>query len=533
MNRALRYAVHKLLAVSLVWLAVTAHAQETASVRRSDPNRHLLEAAIGGGLSVRTCGTPNPTRSRRLELESVARATESVAIPTVPVQIRVHWHVVHNGQTGRLDSSAIAASLDVLNASFGGGTGGAPTRFQFVLSSTDYSDNSAWYRDCDVASVENAMKAARRVGNEADLNVYSCGMTGSGLLGWATFPDWYAGNPIDDGVVILDQTVPGGTAEPYNDGDTLTHEVGHWLGLYHTFQGGCAGGDGVADTPPEASPAFGCPTGRDTCAGAELDPITNFMDYTDDSCMFVFADGQAARASAAWDAYRASGICTGDADCDDGDSCNGSETCDVSTGQCQAGTDPITCGDGDMCNGAEACDPATGLCGAGPPPNCSDGNACTDDGCDPVLGCTHVDNTASCNDGNACTVSDTCGGGTCAGTPMVCPPGQTCQSGACVQVTCNRQTGTNDAYYSVGAQGVGTVVSGRLRCISGYADFDLYLERRRSTQSTWSYVASSLGATCEESISYIVPSAYSGQQFRWRVHRYAGSGTYELVYCAR
>jgi hypothetical protein len=242
-------------------------------------------------------------RRHTTQAERAAARVSAARAVTVPVW----FHVIRKDLTvegGNLPKARIDAQIDVLNDSFSGATGGVDSGFRFELRGITRTTNGGWFH-VNGYGTDRAMKEALRRGGSETLNIYSAKL-GANLLGYAYLASDYDEVGVLDGVVVHYQSLPGGSFSIYSEGDTATHEVGHWFDLYHTFEGGCEGdGDFVADTAPEASPAFRCPTGRDTCAGGGLDPITNFMDYTQDSCMFLFTKGQAVRMQQAWSAFRA------------------------------------------------------------------------------------------------------------------------------------------------------------------------------------------------------------------------------------
>jgi hypothetical protein len=302
---------------SLVWILAAAgsFAAVGANAEALDKRPFVIEghsfvsqeAFIGAGLR---CGTPHVDGMRAAEIEAhIAARLGGNRKPGSPPPpgvtggtIAVYVHVITSSSGGgNLANSQIASQINVLNAAY------ASTGWQFQLVRTDWTVNDTWYAMGPGTTAEAQAKAALHLGSAGDLNLYTAGI-GGGLLGWATFPWDYASAPSMDGVVLLYSSLPGGSAAPYNLGDTATHEIGHWMGLYHTFQGGCSkSNDLVADTPAERSPAYGCPVGRDTCMGKNfpgLDPIGNFMDYTDDACMNQFTSGQDSRMDSSFSAYR-------------------------------------------------------------------------------------------------------------------------------------------------------------------------------------------------------------------------------------
>jgi hypothetical protein len=214
------------------------------------------------------------------------RATGNAEVP-------VYVHVIQeNATTGAVPAQRIADQIAVLNSSFAGTTGGNATGISFRLIDTDVTINPDWYPLIVDSAQEAAAKTALREGGARALNLYI--VDAGELLGWATFPQQYPGGPATDGVVVETTSLPG-NAPPYGQGDTATHEVGHWLGLFHTFQGGCTPpGDLIADTPAEATSHFGCPT-VDSCPDPGNDPVDNFMSYADDACMHRFTPLQGDR----------------------------------------------------------------------------------------------------------------------------------------------------------------------------------------------------------------------------------------------
>lgn len=263
-------------------------------------------AATASALN-RTCGVRDLTmeefqaaEARRMEILASQPNLQMVNGYT----INVYFHVITNTKgEGALSDKALADQIDVLNAAY------APGKYKFVNAGVDVTANDEWFNvapDSLRKHTESDMKKALRKGSADDLNLYTADI-GQGLLGWATFPSDYQKNPEMDGVVILYTSFPGGSAKHYDEGDTGTHEVGHWMGLYHTFQGGCSDGDGVADTPAEKEANYECPAlgSVDSCSGAGVDPVNNFMDYVYDACMFEFTSGQFERINQEFTAYRA------------------------------------------------------------------------------------------------------------------------------------------------------------------------------------------------------------------------------------
>ncbi|TNC39863.1 zinc metalloprotease [Mumia zhuanghuii] len=311
--------------------ATTAGGRDGATQGVAETDADAVDCAPGGaeGLAARSLPGvdgvvrgPEPSAAtveayerdleRQLATEPGARATPD-ARGDAPrrTKIRVYVHVLKPSAKAKGVSRAkIRRQIKVMNRAYAGKQWkkARSARFRFSVKKVDYTVNRSWYYATLGSKASREMRKELHRGKRRDLNLYIGGPTERGglqLLGYATFPQRAKKKLAYDGVVIHKDSMPGGRFRGYNKGDTGVHEVGHWLGLYHTFHGGCSKrNDRVADTPAERVPSFECPKGRDTCPSPGEDPIHNFMDYSYDRCMHHFTPGQIDRMRKLWRVYR-------------------------------------------------------------------------------------------------------------------------------------------------------------------------------------------------------------------------------------
>ena len=225
------------------------------------------------------------------------------------IEIPVVVNVVYNNALENISLTQIQSQIDVLNADYSGsnkdinkipkyftGVKAGDVNVRFILDTvirvltkkTSFSTNDGVKKSAGggIAPTSPLTK----------LNMWTCNL-GNGILGYAQFP---GGNPATDGIVILYDAFGLTNLIPYDKGRTATHEVGHWLNLRHIWGDANCGNDFVADTPLHTGPNFGCPLEgtRSTCVGAPIMMTMNYMDYSDDPCLYMFSAGQKTRMNA-------------------------------------------------------------------------------------------------------------------------------------------------------------------------------------------------------------------------------------------
>ncbi|WP_266368926.1 zinc metalloprotease [Tellurirhabdus rosea] len=238
----------------------------------------------------------------------ISAAAAYTGTVTIPVVINIIYNSAKPQEN--ISDAQIASQMNVLNADFNATNadrGQTPSAFAAAINGSGFDVQFTLSKVVRKASTKtswgtrDAMKKSRNGGIEPtdparNLNIWVCNI-GGGILGYAQFP---GGNLSTDGVVISPQYfgTTGYVAAPFNKGRTATHEVGHWLNLRHIWgDGGCGIDDYVSDTPDSDAPNYGCPAFPTVKCGNTLMTM-NYMDYTDDACMYMFTNGQKARSRA-------------------------------------------------------------------------------------------------------------------------------------------------------------------------------------------------------------------------------------------
>ncbi|KFY91477.1 hypothetical protein V500_04645 [Pseudogymnoascus sp. VKM F-4518 (FW-2643)] len=259
----------------------------------------LKTLLLAGFMATVAMARSAPTKEHRNVLDDGLQQETTSRVGKRDAVIPTYVHVLYDGsitdeESGDVPDSMIEDQHEALNNAF------SDIGFKFELQRTERTDNKAWSNGDN----ESDMKASLHEGDASTLNIYVVSNLG-GKTGDTKRPEDYDSNPVMDGCSILYTTMPGGSNPSYKEGITLVHEVGHWLGLYDTFEGGCtAPGDYVDDTPFQATASVGCPIGINTCPQEGDDPVHNYMDTSDDTCRNNFTPGQAERMAQIAKQYR-------------------------------------------------------------------------------------------------------------------------------------------------------------------------------------------------------------------------------------
>lgn len=223
------------------------------------------------------------------------------------IEIPVVVNVLYKTNAQNISLAQIQSQIDVLNKDFNATNSdfnNVPSIFSGVKANVGISfvldavyrkktNKTSW-------STNDAMKKSTQGGINptsptTKLNLWVCNL-GGGILGYAQFP---GGSSSTDGVVIDDNAMgtTGTASAPFNLGRTATHEVGHWMNLRHIWGDASCGSDLVSDTPTHNTANYGCPSfpHYSTCSGSPVEMTMNYMDYTNDSCMYMFSNGQKSR----------------------------------------------------------------------------------------------------------------------------------------------------------------------------------------------------------------------------------------------
>jgi hypothetical protein len=249
-------------------------------------------------------------RMRQIEeftKEIMENPAKARLLPNGTIEIPVVFNVLYRTAAQNVSQAQLQSQINVLNQDFSAANSdyNLTSTYQsvksgnigvtFVLDAVNRKSTTKRSWGTNDAMKKSSQGGINPTSSTTKLNIWVCNLSG-GILGYAQFP---GGSSATDGVVLDDNATgnTGTAAAPFNKGRTATHEVGHWLNLRHIWGDATCGNDQVGDTPTHNTSNFGCPAAGhlSTCTGTPVEMTMNYMDYTDDACMYMFSTGQKTR----------------------------------------------------------------------------------------------------------------------------------------------------------------------------------------------------------------------------------------------